>query len=77
MAQLVVEERTEALAAVVQRVMRMAAAEEDTVVEMVLKAMEMLLMGEVPRIQDRTRPIPLVRAVDTVRSSLRIYPVHP
>ena len=77
MAQVVVEERTEDLAAVVQRVMRMAAAAADTVVEMVLKPMDMLLMGEVQRTPDRTRPIPLVRAVDTVRSSLRIYQVHP
>ena len=55
----------------------MAAEVADTAAAMVLPLMEMLLTGEVLRIQDRTRPIPQVHAVDTVRSSLRIYPVHP
>tara|TARA_B100000700_G_C14384770_1_gene552012 strand:- start:202 stop:423 length:222 start_codon:yes stop_codon:yes gene_type:complete len=73
----VVEEGTEVLAAAVRRVMRMAAEVADTAAAMVLPLMEMLLTGEVLRIQDRTRPIPQVHAVDTVRSSLRIYPVHP
>tara|TARA_B100000287_G_scaffold144112_1_gene135988 strand:- start:140 stop:358 length:219 start_codon:yes stop_codon:yes gene_type:complete len=71
-----VEEDTEVLEAVVQMAMLRAAAAADTAAVME-EAMEIQGMAEVPRIQDRIRPIPQVHAVDMVRSSLRIYPVHP
>ena len=71
-----VEEDTEVLAQAVQMAMLRVAAAADTAAVME-EAMEIQGMEEVLRIQDRTRPIPLVHAVDTVRSSLRTYPVHP
>ena len=71
-----VEEDTEVLAVVVQMAGLRAAVAEDTAAVME-HTMETQHTVEVPRIQDRTRPIPQVHAVDMVRSSLRIYPVHP
>tara|TARA_B100000073_G_scaffold320664_1_gene300540 strand:- start:488 stop:706 length:219 start_codon:yes stop_codon:yes gene_type:complete len=72
----VVEEDTEVLEEEVRMAMRMAAAAADTAAVME-EPMETQHTVEVLRIQDRIRPIPQVHAVDMVRSSLRIYPVHP
>ena len=74
--QQVVEEDTEVLAVAVQMAMLTVVAAADTAAVME-QVMETQHMAEVPRIQERIKPRPLVHAVDTVRSSLRIYLAHP